>query len=89
MNIDKKILTVGLIIAFLITLFPPWIETIQTQNFSSERPVGYSFILTPPQSSSLAVGYKIDFLRLLIQWVIICFATILIIYLRSLFVRRN
>ena len=89
MNIDKKIIMMGLIIAFLVSLFPPWVETIQTQSFSSQRPVGYSFILSPPQSGSLAVGYKIDFLRLFVQWVIILFAIILIIYLRNMFVRRN
>ncbi len=45
---QKKIILVGAILIALMIVFPPWKETMDTQEIKWEKSVGYALILTPP-----------------------------------------
>lgn len=71
---QKRLLLIGIAIAVLMGLVPPWTTTLHYQSIHLERPAGYSFIFAPPKAELLdSVG--IDFRRLLLQWTALALAT--------------
>jgi hypothetical protein len=71
----KKHQIVTLVLAFLLIvlfgLYPPW---IRTDRDNVERPIGYAFLLHNPEKptdsllSNAPVTYRIDFIRLSVEW---------------------
>ena len=80
---QKKILIAGIVIIFLMGLFPPWLYTFKRNSIYSERTAGYSFIMDSPtpKLKSIANGIKLDFSKLFLQWFLVVIATGLGIYL--------
>jgi len=80
---QRKIIIISLLAIIIMCLFPPWkYIIISTESGSStEYPVGYSFIITPPdkKDGGFFHGVKIDITRLLIQFIIIGCSSICLI----------
>jgi hypothetical protein len=74
---EKKILWIGLAIACLMGLWPPWTYTFIGDGIHAEKPAGYAFLFTPPlpEDDDLPFGIKLDMLRLFIQWFLTALAT--------------
>jgi hypothetical protein len=70
---SQRLLLVGLAIAVLMGVFPPWTEALHFENIHAESPLGYAFILSPPKA---VVPYtvRIDIIRLLLQWTVVALA---------------
>ncbi len=82
-NRRKIIISISLVVIILMGLFPPWVEKLKTKDLQLERPLGYGFILSPPEPSNSNFSISIDFSRLFLQWVILILITGLCIYLYS------
>ena len=74
---QRKVVIVGIVLFFLMGLFPPWIYTLNAQSINREKPAGYALIISPPEPEKNAVvfGVKIDISRLIIQWLVLAAAT--------------
>jgi hypothetical protein len=89
-NSQLKVIYAGLIIVVLMGLFPPWNYTFISPRGGygqSERSAGYHpiFYPPPPEVENWPVyGVRIDFVRLLIQWIIVGLLTGgLVLFLRE------
>jgi hypothetical protein len=69
-NMRKKIISIAVVIIILMGVFPPWVEKFKMKDFQLERPLGYAFIFSPPETTNNAYGLSIDFSRLFLQWVV-------------------
>ena len=78
---QRKILIAGIVIIFLMGLFPPWLYTFKRDSIYSENSAGYHFIIDGPKPKSLPYGIKIDFSRLFLQCLLVIVATGLGIFL--------
>lgn len=78
-NIKQK-LVLGLSIAAILMclLFPPWLQVWGRGQLS--RPLGYSFIFSPPDTHDAS---SIDFTRLIIQLIIVGIVGFVLYYLAS------
>jgi hypothetical protein len=71
----------GITLLVVMSLFPPWAEIVNLEGRRIERPAGYTSIFEPPQPTSESEAWRrwtsmrIDFSRLLIQWVIVTVVT--------------
>ncbi len=76
-KIQKKILTIGVIVILVCCLFPPWVHTFKAKSIHSEESAGYALIVSPPSKKRNSVGFgvKLDISRLLLQIFIISIAT--------------
>lgn len=83
---QKNVVIVGLVIAALMGLFPPWENSVYDNGHKITIAQGHEFIVTPPlgenrkgkpypdnYQSDLTVS--VDWDRLLLQWVIVFFLT--------------
>lgn len=63
------ILWLGIIVIVLISLCPPWVQTVRlpSSNIKGTTPAGYAFLWDPPDSSNRYSGIAIDYPRLLLQ----------------------
>ena len=80
-NMRKKIISVAVVIIILMGVFPPWVEKFKMKDFQLERPLGYAFIFSPPETTNNAYGLSIDFSRLFLQWGIVILVASLFIFL--------
>jgi len=79
--IQRKILTIAVIIFVLINLFPPWMAYLEPPEYTVSKAVGYSLIISPPQSPHGYESYVvINYGRLFLEWAIL--ATLLLVLLR-------
>lgn len=88
MRIDskqRKIIIIGVMLFVFVNVFPPWVSTFDYKSTYSERPVGYSFIVTPPDlgNANLTAGLKLDFDRLFLEWLIVLGITSLGVFVVS------
>ena len=67
---QHKTILIGIAVAVLMGLFPPWTNVFKWEEMHSEGPAGYSFILDPPQAQMMHT-MRIDGTRLLIQWLVV------------------
>ena len=76
-KIQKKILTIGVVVILICCLFPPWVHTFKAKSIYSEESAGYAPIISPPSKKQNSVGFgvKLDISRLLLQIFIIFIAT--------------
>ena len=65
------IVIIGVVLLFLSVLFPPWILSTKGPGPATELPHGYAFLFTMPEPDSPTVTLRVDFKRLLLQWVIL------------------
>lgn len=85
MILDKRqqhIVLAGTALFILMGLFPPWTYTGDTGH---EKPAGYALIITPPEPPSVlgrvyrrfkdVKGVKLDWSRLIVQWLVVAAAT--------------
>lgn len=65
-RVQINVLWIGLAALVLVGLFPPWTQTFSANGIKSEKPIGYSLVLSPPAPEDEAViyGVKIDVPRL-------------------------
>ena len=78
LNDRQRIIVVGGVILFvLMTLYPPWKQTWSHGSSYSEWSLGYALIVLPPQGEKVSntFGVRIDFSRLILQWLILTAAT--------------
>jgi len=83
---QKKIIIIGIIVIGLMSLFPPWTHTKKFRGgISIQGPVGYSFIFIPPKKINqvISYGFKLDVIRLFVQWLIVLMATGLGVFITS------
>ena len=79
---QKKILVVGVAVAVLMGVFPPWTDSFlldsgEQGKIQSQSAAGYSLILDPPQAQpgmQLLHTFTIDISRLFVQWVVVAMA---------------
>jgi hypothetical protein len=80
---QKKILVVGIAVAVLMGVFPPWTDSFLFDSgaegkFQSQSPAGYSFIADPPHAANpqmqMLHTFTIDVSRLFVQWVVVVLA---------------
>lgn len=69
---SKRVWIAAVCIMLVMAVFPPWKHTFRFESTYSERPAGYSLIISPPQplQTNYAHGVEIDFARLAIQFAI-------------------
>lgn len=71
MNAKKRrLLQVGIAVAVLMGVFPPWTDSFHYEQLHSQGAAGYAFILDPPKTEMLH-SITIDVSRLLVQWVVV------------------
>jgi hypothetical protein len=81
MNKTKAVVQCGALAFILCGLFPPWLYTFNSSDrndaASSERSVGFRFILNAPDPSDdrNGCGVRIDTVRLGIEWLCVLVAT--------------
>jgi|GEM_PF-790372 hypothetical protein len=69
---QKIILFSGFILFLIINLFPPWVAWLNPPGYTESVNIGYGLLLSPPQSKFGYESYvSINYLRLLIQWVLL------------------
>ena len=72
---QKTILWIGIVLIVIMGLYPPWIITGSWQGGQTENPGGYYFLTNPPtpdyKETTGIPGAKVDFSRLVIQWIIV------------------
>lgn len=69
---------IGAVVIFAgMGLFPPWTYTFDAPSIHRVKPAGYKLIVAPPNSEheDSRCGVQLDFLRLLIQWIVLSAAT--------------
>ena len=73
---QKNIVITAGVIFILMGLFPPWSYTVGA-TVHSEKPAGYALIIAPPEpeSKAAAFGVKLDFSRLIVQWMVLAALT--------------
>lgn len=64
---QRKVLIAGAILVALSILYPPWVQIVKTDKYSSQQAIGYHFIQSPPKMHGYAFGHTIDTTRLIIQ----------------------
>lgn len=76
-SLQRKTLVVAALLFVASGVCPPWIYTVNGQSFHSERPAGYALVMKPPEpmQSNLASGVKLDFSRLVVQWLVLAALT--------------
>ncbi len=67
----KMILFLGVTLLFVSTLFPPWVVFTVGKTGSTELPLGFSFLFTTPEPQAAGVHMKVDFVRLVLDWIIL------------------
>ena len=74
---QRRIVVGGVILFVLMTLYPPWKQTWSHGSSYSEWSLGYALIVLPPQGEKVSntFGVRIDFSRLILQWLILTAAT--------------
>jgi hypothetical protein len=88
-NLQLKVIYLGLAIAVVMGLFPPWNHTFISPKGGygqAEKAAGYHLIFypPPPEYDAPMYGVRIDFARLLIQWTIVSLiAGGLVLFLRD------
>lgn len=89
LTMNKKqiiVLWIGIIVIVLMGLFPPWtlngeaasVFLVSLRDSTSIRQYDfpmYRFILTPPKTLNVAFLLRIDFNRLLLQWIMVAVIT--------------
>lgn len=79
MNVkQKRCLWVGVFFFVLAGLVPPWIGRVDIPYRAHfERPLGYSFIINPPNPGGLEkeVSIQLDLRRLSVEWLIVAMVT--------------
>lgn len=75
---QRKPLQVGIAVAVLMGIFPPWTDSFLLDSgtqgrVQSQGSAGYAFILAPPKAEFLH-SITIDITRLLVQWVVVALA---------------
>ncbi|MBI4027691.1 MAG: hypothetical protein HY360_22075 [Verrucomicrobia bacterium] len=71
---QKIVIRLAVLIAALLGLFPPWVQTYHHVQVGYSRvPTRYAFIGTPPspQSGGPYYGVQVDLTRLLLQWFVV------------------
>ncbi len=86
LNFNQRfLLGLGVVLFVLMGLIPPWIYTFAYSGATThiEKPAGYFLIIDPPkpETNRYTEGVRIDFSRLLLQWIIVAAATGLSIFL--------
>ncbi len=67
-------MVLGLVLLALLGLFPPWTQSITAPTgYHQEKPLGYGFILSPPQPESGVYSVTLDFRRLAVSWAVVTF----------------
>ena len=71
-KMQKRIIVAGALVIILMGLIPPWTYTFNYKSVQRTKPAGYALIIAPPPPEKLhmAAGVELDFIRLLVQWVI-------------------
>lgn len=64
-------LFLGIALLFFSTLFPPWVLFTVGKSGGTELPLGFSFLFTTPEPQATGVQMKVDFPRLIIDWVVL------------------
>jgi len=70
---QRKIFQIGLLVAVLMGIFPPWTDTFSVDsNGTNVHSQGseYAFIFNPPAATTFHT-VSLDFGRLCIQWVVL------------------
>ena len=62
-------------IIILMTLCPPWLQTVTSENIHAEFPAGYHCRFLPPQPAQdgLAYGVRVDYSRWSVELVVAAF----------------
>lgn len=71
--LQHKILVIAALLFVAAGVCPPWIYTVDGRSIHSERPAGYALVMIPPvpEQSGPAFGVKLDFPRLVVQWLVL------------------
>lgn len=70
---QRKLLQVGIVVAVLMGVFPPWMDSFSYEQLHSQGAGGYAFIFDPPKAEILHT-VSIDLSRLVVQWVVVALA---------------
>jgi hypothetical protein len=70
---QRSAVQVGIAVAVLMGIFPPWTDSFRFEQVISQGAAGYSFILDPPKAEYFHT-ITIDLSRLLVQWVVVALA---------------
>jgi hypothetical protein len=91
MDLQKKIISIALIIIILVGVIPPWKQSLTTEKYQHEKPLGYGFIFYPPRLSDdfYAYSVSIDFSRLFLQWVVVILVAGLLIFIKGRRINPN
>ncbi len=79
----KTILILGIALLFFSTLFPPWVLFTVGKSGGTELPLGFSFLFTTPEPHASGVHMRVDFIRLIIDWVVLFLWVILALLMRK------
>lgn len=77
----KIIISIALVVIIMMGVFPPWVEKFSVRDFQLERPIGYGFISSPPETTNNKYSLSIDFSRLFLQWGVVILMIGLCIFL--------
>ena len=67
---QRSFFQVGITIAVLMGVFPPWTDSFRCEQLRSQSAAGYAFILQPPKARMLH-RIAIDLRRLVVQWAVL------------------
>jgi hypothetical protein len=66
----------------LLGVFPPWTEVLTTNGDHTGEPMGYAFLLLPPEPKNKQHGsVRIDFEELVLQWSVVAASAVALIFL--------
>jgi len=85
MKLARRWVVTGCVIIVLMTLYPPWLDTLTVNGGGTvESPKGYYSLVSPPlpKKGSLRDGVSIDFGRLFLQWWVVAIVFGGIAYIR-------
>lgn len=72
---QKRALWIGILVAVVMGLFPPWVQEFESEMFVTERPGSYGFILDPLPPPNSRWGSRIDYGRLAVQSTLVLLVT--------------
>jgi len=88
-NFQRVFIGAGLIVVAAMALWPPWIETWKTSNSSTQTPIGYYSVFSPPTSSGPRATNDIDTARLFLQTIAVIAVMSAVVIFQPLLYRKN
>jgi hypothetical protein len=80
-NVKRSVLWLAMIVIIFLGMFPPWKEIRIMNGDRMEEPLGYAFLLLPPEPKNSQEGsVKIDFEQLVLQWSLVAASALALIF---------